>query len=437
MSNSKIIHILYMEDDTGLARLLQKSLQRKGYVVDTACNGKEGLAMVDAGEYDILLVDYEMPVCGGLDVIRTLSSQKALPPTIMVTGNGNEKVAVQAIKLGAADYIVKDVELGYLELLPIVIDNVLQKAQFVKERQTMLAAVKESEERYRRLVELSPDGIAIHVEGEFVFINPAGERALGASKPGQLLGKSILDFVPPDHRDMVANRLKDLQQEAKVLPWTEEKLIRLDGAEIDVEMAGIPFRYKAKQAEQIIFRDITERKLAEERLEYLALYDALTGLYGRNSFFDHLNHSLAQGERYDRMLALLFLDLDRFKAVNDTLGHNVGDLLLKEATKRLKNCLRKSDVPARVGGDEFTVILTEISNTQDAAIIAQRIITSLAKPFVIENNECSIGVSVGISLYPADGDDPETLLKNADFAMYNAKKSGGGNFQFFSPNQNQ
>jgi diguanylate cyclase (GGDEF)-like protein/PAS domain S-box-containing protein len=435
MPNSKTIRILYMEDDAGLARLLQKRLQREGYVIDTACNGEEGLAMFDEGEYDVVLVDYEMPVCGGLDVIRTLSSQKARTPTIMVTGNGNERIAVQAIKLGAADYIVKDVEMAYLELLPIVIDNVFQKDQLVKEKQKMLQAIKESEERYRRLVELSPDGIAIHIEGEFVFVNPAGEKLLGASKSEQLLGQSLLDFIHSDHSDMVTNRVKDLQKEATILPWTEEKLIRVDGTEINVEMAGVPFRYKGKQAEQVIFRDITERKLAEERLEYLALYDSLTGLHSRNSFFDHLGRLLAQAKRYHRILALLFLDLDRFKLVNDTLGHDMGDMLLKEVANRLKDCLRASDVPARMGGDEFSVILAEIANAQDASIIAGRIIASLNKPFRIEDNECSIGVSVGISQYPADSNDPETLLKNADSAMYNAKKLGGDNFQFFSLSQ--
>ena len=410
MSHSKTIQILYMEDDVGLARLLQKSLHRKGYVVDTARNGEEGLAMFDEGEYDIVLVDYEMPVCGGLDVIRTLSSQKALTPMIMVTGNGNERIAVQAIKLGAADYIVKDVEMAYLELLPIVIDNVLQKVQLVKEKQKMLQVVKESEERYRRLVELSPDGIAIHIEGEFVFVNPAGENLLGASTPEQLLGQSLLDFIHPDHSDTVANRVKDLQKEATILPWTEEKLIRVDGTEINVEMAGVPFRYKGKQAEQVIFRDITERKLAVERLEYLALYDSLTGLHSRNSFFDHLSRLLAQAKRHNHVLGLLFLDLDCFKLVNDTHGHDMGDMLLQEVANRLKGCLRASDVPARMGGDEFTVILAEIADAQDASIIARRIIESLTKPFYIEGNECSIGVSVGISLYPVDSDDPEILL---------------------------
>ena len=164
--------------------------------------------------------------------------------------------------------------------------------------------------------------------------------------------------------------------------------------------------------------------MAEQRLEYLALYDPLTDLPNRRSFFDRFNHSLAQAERYKHLVALLFIDLDDFKEVNDTLGHDIGDLLLKEVTKRLQDCLRKSDVPARMGGDEFTVILTQIANTQDAEIVAQRIVESIARPYYIGGHECKIGVSIGITLYPSDGDDMEELLRKADFAMYNAKKAG-------------
>lgn len=431
MDKDQVINILLVEDDSGLARLSQKKLQRQGYVVHVAYDGQEGLSMFDEGDYDILLVDYDMPVCGGLEVIRSLKAKRTLPPTIMVTGKGNEKIAVEAIKLGASDYIVKDADLGYLELLPIVIDNVLQKDQLISEKQKMLEVVKESEERYRRLVELAPDAISIHVEGKFVFINPAGARLLGASGTEQPLGKSILDFVHPDYRQIVMMRLRDLKEQADILTWTEEKFVRFDGTKVDIEMAGIPFKYKGKQAVQLIFRDITKRKMAEQRLEYLALYDSLTELPNRRSFFDRFSHSLAQAERYKRLVALLFIDLDHFKEVNDTLGHDIGDLLLKEVTKRLEGCLRKSDVPARMGGDEFTVILTQVANTQDAEIVAQRIVESISGPYHIGGHECSVGVSIGIALYPSDGDDIEELLRKADFAMYNAKKIGN-DVRFFS-----
>jgi DNA-binding response OmpR family regulator len=176
MSDITVTRILYMEDDPGLSRLLQKSLQRRGYHIDTAADGEEGLRMLGASTYDLLLLDYNMPFCGGIDVIRALSAQGSLIPTIMVTGMGNEEVAVEALKLGAADYVVKDTEMKYLDLLPVVIDRALYNQLLLKERNQMQQSVRESEERYRRLVELSPDGIFVHVDGKFVFMNPAGAR---------------------------------------------------------------------------------------------------------------------------------------------------------------------------------------------------------------------------------------------------------------------
>lgn len=147
----RTVHVLYMEDDAGMARLLQMSLQRQGYVVDIAGNGEEGLRMADQSHYDIVLVDYNMPMFGGIEVLRMLKGRKDFPPIIMVTGNGNEKIAVEALKNGASDYIVKDVDMGYLELLPMVIEKALHKRQLLKEREEMYFAVKESEERYRKL----------------------------------------------------------------------------------------------------------------------------------------------------------------------------------------------------------------------------------------------------------------------------------------------
>lgn len=147
----KTIRILYMEDDSGLARLLQRRLQRQNYTVEIAKNGDDGLAMLETTVFDVLLVDYSMPSCDGIDVLRVMAERKTSPPVIMLTGRGNEKIAVEALQLGASDYIVKDVEMGYLELLPVVIDQVLQKQQLLREREQMLKAVQESEERYRRL----------------------------------------------------------------------------------------------------------------------------------------------------------------------------------------------------------------------------------------------------------------------------------------------
>lgn len=432
MSDFTVVRILYMEDDPALSVLLQKSLQRQGFIVETAANGEEGLAMAGSASYDLLLVDYNMPFLGGVDVLRTLASKGAFPPTIMVTGEGNEEVAVQALKLGAADYVVKDVEMRYLELLPVIIDRVLYKQQLLKERQLMEEAIRESEERYRKLVELSPDGIAIHVEGVFEFMNPAGMRILGAVSPEQLIGIPALTVVHPDFHESFTARIHDLKSKADRVPWIEQKYVRLDGTVIDVEVSGVRFVHEGKPAVQMIFRDITERKQVEQRLERLALYDTLTGLPNRMLFFDRFNQLLALAKRNSYVLALLYMDLDQFKQINDSCGHEVGDLLLIEASHRMKSSTRSSDTVARMGGDEFIGICARIAAPEDASVVASKIISGLARPFRIKGLELKIGVSIGISIYPLDGDDVETLVNKADAAMYRVKESGKGGFQFFN-----
>jgi diguanylate cyclase (GGDEF)-like protein/PAS domain S-box-containing protein len=432
MAETTFTRILYMEDDPGLARLLQKSLQRRGFVVETAANGEDGLAKLASSPYDLLLLDYDMPLRGGIEVIRTLRAKGALLPTVMITGQGNEGIAVEALKLGASDYIVKDVEMKYLELLTVVIDRVLYRQHILNERGQMENAVKESEERYRLLVELSPDGIAVLADGKFVFINPAGARFLGATGPEQLAGVNVMDVVHPDYRKTAADRMQLITQQRSSVSWIEEKFIRLDGSEINVEVAGATFTYRQKPAVQIMFRDITERKLVEARLERLALYDTLTGLPNRTLFFDRVNQLLSLAKRNRYVLALLYVDLDRFKTVNDTLGHEAGDLLLAEAGRRMLSCIRTVDTIARMGGDEFIGICGRIAGPRDAGVVAEKIVAALSKPFPIKGHECVIGASIGISLFPHDGEDVETLVQKADTVMYRVKEGGKGGYAYFS-----
>jgi diguanylate cyclase (GGDEF)-like protein/PAS domain S-box-containing protein len=436
MADITITRILYMEDDPGLSALLQKSLQRRGFLVDTASNGEEGLGMVEAACYDVLLVDYNMPFFGGIDVIRALAAKGMPVPVIMVTGEGNETVAAESLKLGASDYIVKDAEMRYLNLLPAVIDQVLYKQQLIRERNQMQEAMLESEERYRRLVELSPDGIAIHVDGRFTFINHAGARLLGASSADDLIGKQVLDIVHPDYREIAGSQILQLQKKTGGAPWIEEQFVRLDGALIDVEVSGVEFAYKGKPAVQTIFRDITERKDVKRRLERLALYDALTGLPNRTLFFDRMNQYLELAKRNNYALALLYLDIDRFKVVNDTLGHEAGDLLLQEASKRMISSTRKSDTIARMGGDEFVGICGKIAAPEDAGRVAQKMIEALGGPFSLMGRECIVSASIGISIYPVDGDDVEMLLNKADHAMYHVKECRSGGYLFYSDLKN-
>ncbi len=435
MTATAPVRILYMEDDPGLARLLKKQLERSGYLVDTAANGEEGLEKLTHAEYAAVLIDYHMPVCSGIEVIRIMAGRGSHPPAIMVTGNGNEKVAVEALRLGASDYIVKDVDMGYLQLLPMVIEKVLVKERLLREKELMFAVIRENEERYRRLVELSPDGIAVELDNRFEFINPAGAEILGATTPLQLLGKSVINFVHPDYRNIFKEHNSLMAKGGDNVPWLEEKFIRIDKNEVEVEVSGVPFNLSGKPAIQIIFRDITERNLARQRLEHMAHYDTLTGLPNRTLFFDRLGQSLREAKRFNNLLAILFVDLDRFKAVNDNFGHDVGDLLLKEAADRIQECVRTCDTVSRIGGDEFAIILTNINEELDAELVANRIIASAGRPFQLKENECLIGASIGISIFPFDGEDADTLLKSSDMAMYHAKETGKNRYHFHTKHQ--
>ena len=433
MSFQKVTHILYIEDDEGLARLLQKYLQRCGYAVDIASDGEEGLTMLETGRYNIFIVDYNLPGFGGLDVIRSLASRENPLPGIMVTGDGNELVAVEAMKLGATDYIVKDVNMRYLELLPLVIEQALQKQQLITEKQLMLETIQESEERYRRLFEISTDGILIYDDWRLQFINPAGVRLLGAPNPEELIGRSIFDFIHPDYWQIFKDRLTEIDKHEKKVPWFEGKLKHLNGDVLYVEMMAVSFKdLDGKQAVQVIMRDISERKMAEQRLQYLAHFDPLTGIPNRTLFFDRLSQAMGQARRYEHMMAVLFLDLDKFKDINDALGHEAGDIVLRESAKRLKKCIRKTDTIARMGGDEFIIVLTKVNKPDDAKIIAQRILASYQSPFSLKGKERTISISVGISLFPRAGSDPEILVRNADTALYRAKEQGGNTFQFYT-----
>ncbi|QWR77314.1 sensor domain-containing protein [Candidatus Magnetomonas plexicatena] len=218
------------------------------------------------------------------------------------------------------------------------------------------------------------------------------------------------------------NILLGKKGQQRLIAWSNTALLNEQSGQIEyVVMTGI---------------DITERKIAEQRLQYLAHFDSLTDLPNRTLFYDRLSHTLGHSRRYNQMFALLFLDLDGFKHINDTLGHDMGDLLLKKIAKKLPDCVRDTDTVAHVGGDEFVVILPFIKKVQDAAMVAEKIIETISEPFSLDGHECFAGASIGISIYPSDGDDIDTLLKNSDIAMYQAKDKGRNNYQFFNSDMN-
>ena len=279
MTDVTITRILIMEDDPGLAHLLEKRLQRQGYQVSLAANGEEGLRMARAAAYDLLIVDYNMPFLGGLDVIRALASTNQLSPAIMVTGEGNEEVAVEAIKLGVADYIVKDVELKYLELIPTVVSQTLYRQQLIKERDQMQEAVRESEERYRRLFESNPHPMWVfdREAHSFLAVNDAAVHHYGYSRE-EFLNMTIENIGLPDE----ASRLKNTLSGAGAAPadsgvWKHRKK---DGTIIDVEVVSHPILFGQRRARFVLITDITARRKLEEELVKAQKLESLGTLAG-------------------------------------------------------------------------------------------------------------------------------------------------------------
>ncbi|WP_127588522.1 bifunctional diguanylate cyclase/phosphodiesterase [Paenibacillus koleovorans] len=305
----------------------------------------------------------------------------------------------------------------------------------ITDRKLVEGALKESEERYRRLVDFSPEAIVVHRNGKIVFANEATVRMLGVPDTTFLFGHSVYDWVGEDRKEEVTAWLHAIEYAEDPAGPIELEIMKYDGERIEIEANSILIQIEGKSFIQTIARDITEKKRSERTVKQMAYYDGLTGLPNRNKFNDLVTHSLEFAFTHELLVAIMFIDVDRFKHINDTLGHPVGDLLLKELAKRLSRCVRDSDTASRLGGDEFIVLLPNTTRDQ-AAIVAKRMMDAIAKPFAIEGNSIVVTTSIGIAMYPNDGETSEALIKNADLAMYEAKELGKNSFRFYNQRMN-
>ncbi|HEX2122482.1 MAG TPA: PAS domain S-box protein, partial [Thermoanaerobaculia bacterium] len=278
----------------------------------------------------------------------------------------------------------------------------------------------------------SMDGIGILDQRlEFTYVNDSLARLFGYQTQ-ELLGKSLCDLYEPHEQVRFITSIVPMVHERG--RWRGEATgLRRDGVNFPQEISLTAI---ADESMVCVVRDITERTYAEEQIKHLAYHDALTNLPNRLLFKDRLTVALSHANREGSRLAVLFLDLDRFKVINDSLGHNIGDQLLQAVAARVSTCVRDSDTVARLGGDEFTVLLPRLHRSDDAAPVAQKIIEAIRHPFHIEGREFFTTTSIGISLFPEDGVDAETLIKNADTAMYQAKELGRDNYQLFNAHVN-
>ncbi|MBF0145931.1 MAG: EAL domain-containing protein [Magnetococcales bacterium] len=283
------------------------------------------------------------------------------------------------------------------------------------------------------LLDALPEGLFVHSDGVILYANDIAARIVGARDRKELVNHPLTSFFPPDSwKRTLESIVSDSGPKGNGWP-AEMELIRTDDRKVTIESLTTPVSFNAQNVLCTLFRDISRRKESEERIRHQANYDNLTKLPNRTLFMDRLNRELIRAKRTKSRVALMFIDLDRFKWVNDTLGHAAGDELLREVSRRLKNSLRQSDTVARMGGDEFTAILPDMARGPHAERVAAEILHQLTLPFILEGQEAFISGSLGISVFPDDATELDALLKNADTAMYRAKTEGRNAYRFFTP----
>jgi diguanylate cyclase (GGDEF)-like protein/PAS domain S-box-containing protein len=290
-------------------------------------------------------------------------------------------------------------------------------------------ALRASELRYRRLIEAAPIALLSHRDGRVVFANARALELFGTRQAEDVVGRPLVFLVYSEDRA----RLQAQAGHAPDAPGPcEIRIQRLDGRTLDVEIVSVPVtEADGEPATQVVLLDITERKRAEQRVRHLAHHDSLTGLPNRALLLDRLHQALLQARREQGRIAVLMLDLDHFKTVNDGFGHTIGDRLLCAVADRLRGTVRESDTLARYGGDEFTLVQTGLQEPRGAEVLAQKVIESIAEPFVIEGQVIRTTTSVGIAVHPEHGAEPEPLLDNADIALYQAKALGRNRAEVF------
>ena len=326
------------------------------------------------------------------------------------------------------------------QLLEVYEKSVLDKTDElyaeIAKRTQIEEVLRQSEERYRTIIdEMEEWYFEIDLKGKFTYFNDILANALDLSRE-KLLGRNYQEFMKKGQFDTISKLFHEIFMTGKSTRNFSYEFTQGNAAVAHIEFSFFPKRNKAGRI--VGFRgvghDITERKRAEDRIQFFATHDGLTGLPNRLMFSQLLNHAIESAKHHRRRLAVFFIDLDRFKIINDTLGHEAGDILLQQVSLRFKQSVRAADVVGRMGGDEFIILIEEVHELDKVAEIAHKVLANVMKPIVLLGEECRVTASLGISVYPRDGNDEQSLMKNADIAMYFAKEEGKNNYQFYSKN---
>jgi len=434
-------NILIVDDQPANILLLERILAGAGYTCVTSTMDPFAVfELHQAYRYDLILLDLKMPGMDGFEVMEALKKidPGSYVPVLVITAEPNHKLL--ALQAGAKDFISKPFDIVELKMR---IHNMLEvrlQHRVIQNYNTSLEQIVRERtadlQRFRQAMNLTADAIFLVNRTTMLFIdvNDSACRMFGYSRP-ELYTLGPMD-LSCDTRENLGRLYDETIAAGQSSGLCEIIARRQDGSQFAAELQRQVQRRGDDWIIIVILRDITEREDANRRLQRLAHYDPLTGLPNRTLFYETLTKTLAQAEKKAWRLAVLFIDLDRFKNVNDTLGHAIGDELLRQFCDRLAQCVRVRDTVGRLGGDEFALILIIPRSQLDAVAVANKIREVLRLPFDLRGFKASITASIGITLYPDDALDPETLVKYADTAMYKAKEAGRNTYRFFTTDMN-
>lgn len=441
--------VLVVDDQPRMRESLGALLSSRGYRVELADGGMAALQRLDTAPTPaLILLDMVMPGMSGLEVIAALTGRQLDTQVVVLSGEPSFEHVKLALTQGAADFLRKPYEAEELFSTLARVERALELERRARMAEKRLA---QSERLHRFMIDHAPDMVyLLDPDGCFTFVNDRAASLLGWPRQA-LLGRHYSQLVHAQDQELaryVFNERRSGDRASRDVELRLRSRLQSHGGgppgEVVVEVTATGLYATPQGGEQAgmflgtygLARDVTERKRAQELVQYQAYHDLLTHLPNRALFHDRLTLAVTQARRNRERLAVMFLDLDRFKLVNDTLGHSVGDRLLKLVAERLRNCIRGGDTLARFGGDEFCLLLPAIGGREDAAGVAQKVLDRLVAPFLVDEHELFVGASIGISIYPESGETVETLVQSADIAMYHIKGRGKNGYEFFLPEMN-